>query len=81
MDDFLVSDANTRLDAVEGDVETIEGDVAEQDERMTVLESSVDLWDDRIIALEVMNVEIMERLITLEEVILSKKNPSKVNFL
>ena len=39
---------------------------------MTVLETSVDLWDDRIIALEVSDTEISERLITLEETILSK---------
>ena len=67
----FILDTNTRVAAVETDVATIEGDVAEQDERMTVLESSVDLWDDRIIALEVANTDIQERLTTLEEEILS----------
>ena len=67
----FILDTNTRVATVETDVATIEGDVAEQDERMTVLESSVDLWDDRIIALEVANTDIQERLTTLEEVILS----------
>ena len=60
----IFSDTNSRLMVVEGDV-------SEQGDRMTVLGSSVDLWDDRIIALEVANVDVAERLSSLEETILS----------
>ena len=49
---------------------TTEEDVAEQDDRLTTIESNVDLWDDRIIALEVANIDIQDRLTTVEETIL-----------
>ena len=45
--------------------------MAEQDGRLTATENNVDLWDDRIVALEVANTDIQERLITVEEIILS----------
>ena len=45
--------------------------MAEQDDRLTTIESNVDLWDDRIIALEVADIDITERLTTVEETILS----------
>ena len=45
--------------------------MAEQDDRLTATENNVDLWDDRIITLEVANIDIQERLTTVEEIILS----------
>ena len=58
------SDATTRLT-------TVEGDVAEQGDRLTATENNVDLWEDRIITLEVANMDVQERLTTVEEIILS----------
>ena len=45
--------------------------MTEQDDRLTATENNVDLWDDRIIALEVANMDIQERLTSMEETILS----------
>ena len=60
----IIVDISTRLTNVETDLE-------EQDNRLTLLENNVDLWDDRIVALEVSNTDIQERLITVEDIILS----------
>ena len=58
-----ISDVTTRLTSVEVDL-------SEQDDRLTIIENEVDLWDDRIVSLEVANMDITERLITVEETIL-----------
>ena len=36
------------------------------------MEDDVDEWDDKITALEVANVDITDRLITVEEILLGK---------
>ena len=45
-------------------------DVSSQGERLDVVEDDVDEWDDKITALEVANVDITERIITVEEILL-----------
>ena len=47
--------------------------MSEHDDRLTVIESNVDLWDDRIMALEVANTDIQGRLTTVEDMILGKQ--------
>ena len=41
-----------------------------QDARLGAVEDEVDEWDDKIIALEVANVDVTDRLITVEEILL-----------
>ena len=47
-------------------------DVSSQGSRLDVVEDDVDLWDDKITALEVANVDISNRLTTVEIIILGK---------
>ena len=44
----------------------------EQNERMLVLEDDFETWDDRIVTLEATVQDIQNRLMILEETILSK---------
>ena len=48
-----------------------ENDVA-QDARLGVVEDDVDEWDDKITSLEVANVDITDRLIIVEEILLGE---------
>ena len=48
-----------------------ENDVA-QDARLGVVEDDVDEWDDKITSLEVANVDITDRLIIVEEILLDE---------
>ena len=43
-----------------------------QNVRLDILEDDVDEWDDKITALEVANIDITDRLITVEEIILGE---------
>ena len=43
-----------------------------QDARLDALEDNVDEWDDKITALEVANIYIKDRLITVEEILLGR---------
>ena len=48
-----------------------ENDVT-QDARLGVVEDDVDEWDDKITSLEVANVDITDRLIIVEEILLGE---------
>ena len=43
-----------------------------QDARLDAVEDNVDEWDDKITALEVANMDITERLISVEEILLGR---------
>ena len=43
-----------------------------QDVRLDSVEDDMDEWDDKITALEVANIDITDRLITLEEILLGE---------
>ena len=67
-----------RLTNIEEEVSGQNADIAavvesdtEQEERISIIEDSVDTWDDRIVGLEAADREIQTRLATLEEIILS----------
>ena len=48
----------------------MEIDLNMQSERINTVEDDVDEWDDKITALEVANVDIQARLMTIEETII-----------
>ena len=74
---WFVPDLTDNLDAQQTQISNIaeevnfleENDVT-QDARLGAVEDNVDEWDDKIKALEVANVDITDRLITIEEIIL-----------
>ena len=43
-----------------------------QDVRLDSVEDDVDEWDDKITSLEVANIDITDRLITIEEILLGE---------
>ena len=64
---------------VEGELETQQTEIkniAEEvdflDSDVTSLADDVDEWDDKITALEVANIDITDRLITVEEILLGE---------
>ena len=58
------------LNVQQAQINNIEVDVSLHDERLGVVEDDVDEWDDKITALEVANVDLTDRLITVEEILL-----------
>ena len=58
------------LDAQQAQIDNIEVDVSLHDERLDSVEDNVDELDDKITALEVANIDITERLIIVEEILL-----------
>ena len=44
-----------------------------QNDRIAIVENTVDSWDDRIVSLETVNIDVQNRLDDLEETILSEK--------
>ena len=60
------------VDSHDSDIIFLNKDVSSQGERLDSVEDEVDEWDDKITALEVVNVDLTERLITMEEILLGK---------
>ena len=58
------------LNAQQAQINNIEMDVSLHDERLSVVEDDMDEWDDKITALEVANVDLTDRLITVDEILL-----------
>ena len=54
-------------------INNIEVDVSLHDERLDSVDDNVDEWDDKIRLLEVANVDITDRLITVEEILLGER--------
>ena len=81
----LTLDTGVRLTAVEEAVAEQEVQITalvtsdtNQNERMMILENEVDLWVDRIVALETVDTDVQQRLGDLEEIILGE-NSAQVN--
>ena len=60
------------MDFLDGQVLSLEENDVMQDERLNVVENDMDVWDDKITALEVANVDIQDRLVTVEETLLGR---------
>ena len=54
------------------DVDLVKTQVELQGERLGIVEDDVDIWGHRITALEVSNVDVINRLTTVEDIILGK---------
>ena len=61
---------DSEVTSLNDDVTSINDDISSQGERLDAVEDDVDIWDDKITALEVANVDIQDRLLTVEETIL-----------
>ena len=64
------TEMNSDLGMQQNHILSLEKNVVAQDIRLDVVEDDVDEWDDKITSLEVANVDITDRLITIEEIIL-----------
>ena len=64
--DFL----DSKITSLNADITSLEENDVSQNERLGAVEDDVDEWDDKITALEVANVDITDRLITVEEILL-----------
>ena len=60
----------TQINNIAEEVDFLEENDITQDARLGTVEDDVDEWDDKITALEVANVDIIDRLITVEEILL-----------
>ena len=60
------------VDSHDSEIIFLNEDVSSQGERLDIVEEDVDEWDDKITALEVANVDITDRLITVEDILLGK---------
>ena len=60
------------VDALDTQVMSLEENDFTQDVRLDIVEDDVDEWDDKITALEVANVDIQQRLKTVEEHLLGE---------
>ena len=67
---ILNADVEEDLETQQIQINNIEVDVSLHDERLDSVEDDVDEWDDKIMSLEGANVDITERLITVEEILL-----------
>ena len=72
---------NSDLDMQENQILSLEENVVAQDIRLGVVEDDVDEWDDKITVLEVANVDITDRLITLEEIFLGNTSNPRIDNL
>ena len=69
---ILNADVEEGLETQQIQINNIEVDVSLHDERLDSVEDDVDKWDDKIMSLEVANVDITDRIITVEEILLGK---------
>ena len=76
---YFVPPQQTQIDSIAETVDSydtkiifLNEDISSQGERLGVVENDVDEWDDKITALEVLNIDITERIITVEEILLGK---------
>ena len=72
---------NSDLDMQENQILSLEENVVAQDIRLGVVEDDVDEWGDKITVLEVANVDITDRLITLEEILLGNTSNPRIDNL
>ena len=69
-----VDSHDSEITSLHEDSTLLEENDVTQDVRLNVVEDDVDEWDDKITALEVANVDITDRLIAIEEILLGKLN-------
>ena len=62
----------TQINTIAEEVDFLEENDVTQDARLVAVEDDVDEWNDKIMALEVANVDITNRLITVEEILLGE---------
>ena len=60
------------VDSHDSEIIFLNEDVSSQGERLDSVENEVDEWDDKITALEVANVDIIDRLTIVEEILLGE---------
>ena len=61
------------------EITSLEENDITQDVRLAFVEDDLDYWDDKITALEVANVDITDRLITVEEILLREISNLKID--
>ena len=61
------------------EITSLEENDITQDVRLAFVEDELDYWDDKITALEVANVDITDRLITVEEILLGEISYLKID--
>ena len=69
-----VDSHDSEIASLNDDVISVNEDVSSQGERLDSVEDEVDQWDDKITALEVANVDIIDRLTTMEEIVLGNRS-------
>ena len=63
-----------QINNIAEEVDFLEENDVIQDTRLGSVEDDVDEWDDRITALEVANVDITDRLTTMEKIVLGSRS-------
>ena len=67
---FYFAGISIQLDNVESDLDLQKVQIASHDVRIDEVEDGLDELDDKITALEVANVDITDRMTTVEEILL-----------
>ena len=60
------------VDLHDSEIIFLNEDISSQGERLDSVEDDVDEWDDKITALELANVDITDRLMTVEDILLGE---------